>query len=65
VLFAERGGERALQLTERFPRFLEAIVRRPFHDDGMWLVRPDGYVALATKEGRWEEVAEYLKLIAG
>jgi 2-polyprenyl-6-methoxyphenol hydroxylase-like FAD-dependent oxidoreductase len=65
VLFAERGGERALQLTERYPRFLEAIVRRPFHEDGMWLVRPDGYVALATKEGRWDEVAEYLKLIAG
>src|SRR5277367_3304391 len=35
----------------RYPDLLEAQVRPPFHDGGMWLVRPDGYVSVATTSG--------------
>jgi hypothetical protein len=33
-------------LQNRYADLLEAMVREPFHAGGVWLVRPDGYVAL-------------------
>jgi 2-polyprenyl-6-methoxyphenol hydroxylase-like FAD-dependent oxidoreductase len=44
---------------------LEDEVRPPFHEGGLWLLRPDGYVALATRNDGWDEVAAYLDRIAG
>ncbi len=59
ALFAD-SGEEASQLLAQFPNLLEAAPRPPFHDGGLWLVRPDGYVAVATKQGDGERVAEFL-----
>ena len=59
ALFAEAGGA-ASQLVARYPAILEANVRKPFHEGGLWLVRPDGYTALATKHDGWDQVAAYL-----
>jgi hypothetical protein len=47
-------------LIAKYSSLLEATPREPFHQDGLWLVRPDGYVALATQSNRWDEVARYL-----
>lgn len=35
-------------------------MRRPFEKSGLWLVRPDGYVAVATKSRDWLTVLNYL-----
>jgi hypothetical protein len=34
---------------------------KPLHDGGIWLVRPDGYVACASKDAN--EVGDYLRRI--
>jgi hypothetical protein len=59
ALFAE-GGDGGSELIAKYPDLLEPALRKPFHKDGLWLVRPDGYVALATRHKQWEEVAKYL-----
>jgi hypothetical protein len=59
ALFAE-GGDGAPQLIAKYPNLLEPALREPFHKDRLWLVRPDGYVALATRHKQWDEVAKYL-----
>ncbi len=51
-------------LIGRFPALLEAEVRAPFRADGIWLARPDGYVALTAAQGDWPRVAAYLERIA-
>jgi 2-polyprenyl-6-methoxyphenol hydroxylase-like FAD-dependent oxidoreductase len=43
--------------------FLEEGVRAPFAEGGLWLVRPDGYVALSAKSDEWDRVAAYLDQI--
>jgi 2-polyprenyl-6-methoxyphenol hydroxylase-like FAD-dependent oxidoreductase len=60
ALFAEEDGERGIELLGEYPKLLEPTLRKPFHAGGLWLVRPDGYVALASKQGRWQDVANYL-----
>jgi len=52
------------QLLAKFPTLLEAEVRRPYSDDGLWLIRPDGYVALATRRGEEDLVEEYLEKLS-
>lgn len=37
--------------------------REPFDRSGLWLVRPDGYVALAARHDQWDEIAKYLEMI--
>jgi len=51
-------------LREKWGNLLETAVREPFHSDGLWLVRPDGYVALAAKAGDWDAVDKYLARIS-
>jgi len=63
VLFAE-PDEQGTQLVARYPNLLEPTLRAPFAEGGLWLVRPDGYVGLATKQDRWDEVANYLDQFA-
>jgi 2-polyprenyl-6-methoxyphenol hydroxylase-like FAD-dependent oxidoreductase len=63
VLFA-KPDERGTQLTAKYPNLLEPALREPFAEGGLWLVRPDGYVGLATKQGRWDEVTNYLDQFA-
>jgi 2-polyprenyl-6-methoxyphenol hydroxylase-like FAD-dependent oxidoreductase len=59
-LFAAEGDGGGAQLIAKYSSLLEPSLQEPFGDDGLWLVRPDGYVALATRRGRWDEVARYL-----
>lgn len=33
----------------------------PFHPGGLWLVRPDGYIAVATTENDSDFVADFLQ----
>ena len=54
------GGDGFAAVAGRFPRLLDPIIRAPFSPGGLWLVRPDGYVFLATKEGAWDKVEEAL-----
>jgi 2-polyprenyl-6-methoxyphenol hydroxylase-like FAD-dependent oxidoreductase len=59
VLFAE-DTPAARSLPAKYPKFVEPSPRKPYADGGIWLVRPDGYVALATKRDAWEDVDRYL-----
>lgn len=47
-------------LAGRFPGLLEPALRPPPDPDGVWLVRPDGYVATVAPRGGWDAVADYL-----
>lgn len=45
-------------LLQDYPGLLEPAVRPPFRDDGIWLVRPDGYVAAVARDV--QPIAGYL-----
>ncbi len=62
ALFATGGMPPTLQ--DKYGKILEPALRKPFHDDGLWLVRPDGYVALSAKAGDWEAVENYFEKIS-
>ena len=48
ALFAEdTPGSRSL--LSKYPNLVEASPRKQYADGGIWVVRPDGYVALAAK----------------
>jgi 2-polyprenyl-6-methoxyphenol hydroxylase-like FAD-dependent oxidoreductase len=63
VLFAQadRAGD---TLFVRHRDLLEPETRPPFDTDGIWLVRPDGYVAMTANTGDWDKVSAYLDWIA-
>jgi FAD binding domain len=63
ALFAD-PDDASSQLIARYPNLLELNVRPPFSTGGLWLVRPDGYTAFATRRGNWDEVAAFLDQIA-
>jgi 2-polyprenyl-6-methoxyphenol hydroxylase-like FAD-dependent oxidoreductase len=65
VLFSDQGDEGGRQLIARYPNLLEPNIRAPFHEGGLWLVRPDGYVGLVAKRGQWDAVGKYLDEIQG
>jgi hypothetical protein len=48
----------------RYRDILDPKVRAPFADNGIWLVRPDGYVAMAAGRQHRGEVDAYLQRIA-
>jgi 2-polyprenyl-6-methoxyphenol hydroxylase-like FAD-dependent oxidoreductase len=50
-------------LLKSHSNLLEQDFRKPFHEGGLWLVRPDGYVAVATSEGDWDAVSSFLAKI--
>ena len=52
-------------LVAKYPALLEPNLRPPFTAHGLWLVRPDGYVALATSPADWVDVQDYLARITG
>ena len=47
----------AAALASRFPALLDPQIRPPLADDGIWLARPDGYVAATAQSGDWEAIA--------
>jgi hypothetical protein len=57
ALFAANTTATA-DLVGRFPGLLDREVRPPFRDDGIWLVRPDGYLACSSSDTK--AVANYL-----
>jgi len=63
TLFADHD-EHVVPLLQKYGALLDPELRPPLHPGGLWLVRPDGYVALATKRGAWNEVAAWLDRIA-
>jgi 2-polyprenyl-6-methoxyphenol hydroxylase-like FAD-dependent oxidoreductase len=58
ALFAANTTATA-DLLERFPRLLDREVRPPLRDGGIWLVRPDGYLACSSSDTG--AVAKYLE----
>jgi len=54
-----------LHLVEAFPQLLDPEFRAPFGPGGIWLVRPDGYLACSAKIGEERVVAEYLRKVSG
>ena len=58
------ADETSKALIARHSDLLEAEARPPFAEDGVWLVRPDGYVAMADRRGEWDRVGVYLDWIA-
>jgi hypothetical protein len=61
-LFA--GPDRAgADLFAAFPDLLESGQRAPLDPSGIWLVRPDGYVAMTARAGDWQAGSEYLQRI--
>jgi 2-polyprenyl-6-methoxyphenol hydroxylase-like FAD-dependent oxidoreductase len=64
AIFAE-PDEAVAKLLAQYPNLLEQNVRVPFEPGSLWLVRPDGYVAVATQQGDWNGVSQYLnRLVA-
>jgi hypothetical protein len=56
--------DRFSQLAVQYPALLEPAIRKPFRNGGLWLVRPDGYVALSSASDAWGDVDAYLARIA-
>jgi FAD binding domain len=50
----------ARTLLAKHRNFVEPSPRKPYADGGIWLVRPDGYAALAAKHDSWNDVDAYL-----
>jgi len=63
ALFAN-DTEAARSLLSKYSALLESSVRTPFSDQGIWLVRPDGYVAFAGQHDGFSEVDAYLAGLA-
>ena len=51
-------------VLKRFLGLLEPSVRPPFDENGIWLVRPDGYVAMTAQADDMAAVVDYLTLLA-
>ena len=63
ILFASPDDQSAA-LCEGYPDLLDPTFPKPFRVGGMWLVRPDGYVALVARQGDWRSVERYLRLLS-
>jgi hypothetical protein len=57
ALFAKKTAA-TTNLISRFAAVVDPDIRTPFQESGMWLVRPDGYVACSSKDA--DVVATYL-----
>jgi 2-polyprenyl-6-methoxyphenol hydroxylase-like FAD-dependent oxidoreductase len=59
ALFAAENDALA-SVAKEFAGILEPALRKPYDERGLWLVRPDGYVALRAKSGDAQAVQKYL-----
>jgi hypothetical protein len=64
ALFAAAGAE-AEDLIRAHPDLLELAPRPPFAPDGLWLVRPDGYVAAVARSGEGASIGRWLDALRG
>jgi 2-polyprenyl-6-methoxyphenol hydroxylase-like FAD-dependent oxidoreductase len=62
ALFAKQTGV-AADLVKRFEGLLDPSIRTASGHDGIWLVRPDGYVACSAPDA--ETIAHYLEGLIG
>jgi 2-polyprenyl-6-methoxyphenol hydroxylase-like FAD-dependent oxidoreductase len=60
ALFAAENDALA-SVAREFADILEPTLRTPYDGNGLWLVRPDGYVALRAKSGDAQAVQKYLR----
>ncbi len=51
-------------LLARYADLLDPVVRPPFADGSIWLVRPDGYVGVTAHLDGWFAIDDYLAAIA-
>jgi 2-polyprenyl-6-methoxyphenol hydroxylase-like FAD-dependent oxidoreductase len=58
ALFADDDAD-AKTLIAKYSDLLEQQVRKPFQPGGLWLVRPDGYVAVATAQHDYARVSSF------
>ena len=63
ALFAEDTAA-SRSLLSKYPNLVEPSPRKPYADGGIWVVRPDGYVALTAKHNAWNDVDAYLSRLA-
>ena len=63
ALFAEDTPD-SRSLLSKYANLVEPLPRKPYADGGVWVVRPDGYVALVTKNDSWNDVDAYLSRFA-
>lgn len=59
TLFAREEAQ-ARAMIARHPSLLDARLRVPPDENGIWLVRPDGYVAATAHAGNWSGIEEAL-----
>lgn len=64
ALFAVKTAE-ADDLIKRFEGLVDPTVRPPLGENGICLVRPDGYVAMTTPQVGWQAVDDYLTSVVG
>jgi hypothetical protein len=58
ALFADDDAS-AKTLIAKYGDLLEQQVRKPFQPGGLWLVRPDGYIAVATTRDDYARVSSF------
>jgi 2-polyprenyl-6-methoxyphenol hydroxylase-like FAD-dependent oxidoreductase len=63
ALFA-RADAQGTALLKKYSTLLEPDFRAPFAEDGIWLVRPDGYVAIVAKHQDWQQIDTYLSRLS-
>jgi hypothetical protein len=63
ALFAE-DTPASRSLLSKYLNLVEPSPRKPYANGGIWVVRPDGYVALVTKHDAWDDVDAYLSRLA-
>lgn len=56
-------GDEVDRLRDEFQDLLDSTVLPPLNDTGIWLVRPDGYVACVAADGDIQIIADYLKAL--
>ena len=56
--------EQARAFVRDHAAFVSQQIRPPFADGGLWLVRPDGYVSMAVKQGEWSALDAFVRLFA-
>jgi 2-polyprenyl-6-methoxyphenol hydroxylase-like FAD-dependent oxidoreductase len=65
AVFAAGADNRAATVRETYSDLLEEQVRAPIDPSGIWLVRPDGYVAMTARAADWQAVEDYLASLKG
>jgi hypothetical protein len=59
-LFAEESDAHQ-DIIKEFAELLDPKLRHPFNAKGLWLVRPDGYVALRARSGDIGAIQMYMR----